>query len=119
MIDRRLEINRMYREAFGDAVEYLPVPDWSRWNGWLSCVVFEDPRVRDSVMSMLAANDIESRPLWKPLHLQPVFAESERLVDGTSERLFRHGLCLPSGSALSDRDVERVVDAATPVLQSG
>ena len=54
--------------------------------------------------------NIETRPLWKPLHLQPVFAASPFYGDGTSEKLFQYGLCLPSGSSLSNEDLTRVVD---------
>jgi dTDP-4-amino-4,6-dideoxygalactose transaminase len=116
MVRRRLEINHRYREALsGLPVRFMPVPDWSGWNGWLTCVVFDDPRARDRVMATLAERDIESRPLWKPLHLQPVFATSERYVDGTSEGLFAAGLCLPSGSVLTDHAVDRVIDG---VLES-
>ena len=57
----------------------------------------------------MSAVDIESRPLWKPMHLQPVFAATPSRVNGTSERLFDHGLCLPSGSVLTDAQVDRVV----------
>ncbi len=78
------------------------------WNGWLTCVTFDDPSTRDAVQAALAAVDIESRPLWKPMHLQPVFAHAPARVDGTSEHLFTHGLCLPSGSVLTDAQVERV-----------
>ncbi len=114
MIDRRLEINARYRAALADApLTFMPVPDWSRWNGWLTCVVFDDPDVRDAVMAALAGDDIESRPLWKPLHLQPAFTTATTHVDGTSEQLFRHGLCLPSGSVLTDDDVDRVIRTAT------
>ncbi len=94
----------------------MPVPDWSRWNGWLTCVVFDDPDVRDVVMNALDAVDIESRPLWKPLHLQPAFAGATAHVDGTSEALFRHGLCLPSGSVLTDHDIDRVVETAQTTI---
>jgi dTDP-4-amino-4,6-dideoxygalactose transaminase len=52
--------------------------------------------------------NIEARPLWKPMHLQPVFANTERMVDGTSEGFFLNGLTLPSGSALDDSQIERV-----------
>ena len=59
--------------------------------------------------SHLAEADIEARPLWKPMHLQPVFADRPAYTNGTSERLFRTGLSLPSGSALTDDQFERVV----------
>ena len=59
----------------------------------------------------LESCDIESRPVWKPMHLQPVFARCERRVDGTSERLFETGLCLPSGSGMTDTEQTRVIAA--------
>ena len=64
----------------------------------------------------LAEDNIEARPLWKPMHLQPVFRNAAAYVDGTSERLFRTGLSLPSGSALTDDQVERVTSTLTSFL---
>lgn len=92
------------------------VAEHSGWNGWLTCVTFDDVAVRDAVQAALESVDIESRPLWKPMHLQPVFASSPTRVDGTSERLFEHGLCLPSGSILSDAQVERVASIVTDTI---
>jgi dTDP-4-amino-4,6-dideoxygalactose transaminase len=57
----------------------------------------------------LDAQKIESRPLWKPMHMQPIFADAPNYGNGTSERLFMNGLCLPSGSNLSETDLQRVV----------
>lgn len=113
MIDRRLQIAERYRTAFADAaLEFMPVPDWSGWNGWLTCALLTDGAARDHLIDTLAADDIEARPLWKPLHLQPVFAEAPAVVTGTSEALFDRGLCLPSGSVLTDDDVDRVIESA-------
>jgi dTDP-4-amino-4,6-dideoxygalactose transaminase len=119
MSARRVEINRRYREAFAglDGVSFMPIAD-PGWNGWLTCVVFDDPSVRDQVHKTLDADDIESRPLWKPMHLQPAFADCRAVVDGTSQRLFEHGLCLPSGSGLSDADVRRVADLVVATVRS-
>jgi dTDP-4-amino-4,6-dideoxygalactose transaminase len=110
MSKRRLAINEFYRGALGDVagLSFMPVAPWGGWNGWLTCVVFDDPATRDAVQARLAAADIESRPLWKPMHRQPVFAGAPARIDGTSDRLFDHGLCLPSGSVLADAQVERV-----------
>jgi dTDP-4-amino-4,6-dideoxygalactose transaminase len=109
MLGRRLAINARYRDRLaGVGLTLMPVPEWSEWNGWLTCVVFDDATARDRAMHALDAENIESRPLWKPLHLQPVFADAPHWVDGTSESLFRNGLCLPSGSVLSDDDVDLV-----------
>ena len=117
MIQRRRAINERYRSALQAApIRFMPVPDWSGWNAWLTCVTFDDTSTRDRTMAALAAEDIESRPLWKPLHLQPVFAAAECVVDGTSEGLFEVGLCLPSGSVLTDDDIERVLDVVSSAV---
>lgn len=109
MMARRLAINGRYRTAFEEleGLSFMPIAD-PGWNGWLTCVVFDDPTLRDHVQRTLEVDDIESRPLWKPMHLQPVFVGSSAVVDGTSQRLFEDGLCLPSGSALGDADIDRV-----------
>jgi dTDP-4-amino-4,6-dideoxygalactose transaminase len=119
MSARRVEINGMYREALAelDGLSFMPIAD-PGWNGWLTCVVFDDPAVRDDVQNALAADDIESRPLWKPMHLQPVFAGNTAVVDGTSQQLFEHGLCLPSGSALNDGEVDRVSALVVDAVRS-
>jgi dTDP-4-amino-4,6-dideoxygalactose transaminase len=110
MSARRLALNARYRDGLsGLPLTFMPVPPANVWNGWLTCVVFDAGAARDAVIAALAADDIESRPLWKPLHLQPVFADSPAVVDGTSADLFARGLCLPSGSVLTDADVDRVV----------
>jgi dTDP-4-amino-4,6-dideoxygalactose transaminase len=116
MSARRRRINEHYRAALGGiaGLDFMPIAPWGDdgepggWNGWLTCVTFDDPSTRDRVQDALTAADIESRPLWKPMHLQPVFASAPARVDGTSERLFTHGLCLPSGSVLTDAQVEQV-----------
>jgi len=117
MSARRLAINEHYRRELADVsgLEFMPIAPWStadgggHWNGWLTCVTFDEPTHRDRVQAALSAAEVESRPLWKPMHLQPVFASAPARVNGTSERLFDHGLCLPSGSVLTDAQVDRVV----------
>ncbi|MFM1751879.1 MAG: hypothetical protein RL119_841 [Actinomycetota bacterium] len=117
-ISRRREINERYRAALEEFenVSFMPHPDRSEWNGWLTCVVFDSRQQRDTIMSELAADNIESRPLWKPMHLQPVFVEATSYVDGTSQDFFNRGLCLPSSSALSEDDVDRVIDRIRNLL---
>ena len=82
-----------------------------------------DPQVAgftsDDLRLALAADNIESRPMWKPMHLQPVYAGARAFVDGTSERLFRTGLSLPSGSVLTDAEVARVDAALAPFTRGG
>ena len=95
----------MPEETFGS--------DASRATRWLTCLEI-DPHLfgatREDVRLALEAEDIESRPVWKPMHLQPVFAECESVGGHVSASIFEHGLCLPSGSAMTDADVDRVID---------
>ena len=109
-IERRRQVNARYREHLGglQGVEFMPIPDWSGWNGWLTCVLFGSPSMAGKVREALRAREIESRPLWMPMHRQPVFQACRSRVDGTSERLAQHGVCLPSGSALTDDEVHEV-----------
>ncbi len=109
IIERKQTIRRGY-EARLDGLEFMPTPEWSSPNHWLTCVLFDDRAQRDSVMRGLAEADIEARPLWKPMHLQPVFAHAPAHVDGTSEFLFERGLCLPSGAGLDEHDLDRICD---------
>jgi dTDP-4-amino-4,6-dideoxygalactose transaminase len=78
----------------------------------LSCFLI-DPKEfgndRDAVIRALDRDDVESRPLWKPLHLQPLYAGAERFGGEVSEEIFRKGICLPSSSVLGPADLERVV----------
>lgn len=94
-------------------LSFLPEPEACFSNRWLTCVLIDPERsggvTRETVRLALDAQNIESRPLWKPMHMQPIFADAPFYGDGTSERLFNHGLCLPSGSNLSTADLERVV----------
>ncbi len=111
MSGRRVAINDIYRRAFSGlhGIEFMPIAD-EGWNGWLTCVLLQDASTRNRIMASLDEQNIESRPLWKPMHLQPVFRDAAAHVDGTSQDLFDRGLCLPSGSVLSDDDVERVCE---------
>lgn len=113
-VGRRNAIRARYQEALGGlaGVRLMPIADYGTSNCWLTCLTI-DPAAfgvdREAVRLHLAAHDIEARPVWKPMHMQPVYAGKRAVLDGTSEALFRDGLCLPSGSALSDADIERVI----------
>lgn len=89
-------------------------------NRWLTCILVDPSKTngvtREDIRIALEKENIECRPLWKPMHLQPVFADAPFYGDGTSEKLFEDGLCLPSGSNLTDEDLHRVVDAIKVVL---
>jgi dTDP-4-amino-4,6-dideoxygalactose transaminase len=110
----RRRLKSRYRELLSDlpGLSFMPEAKWGESNGWLTCVQI-DPDVfgadREHVRLALEAEDIESRAVWKPMHLQPVFAGFSAFGGDVSARLFEHGLCLPSGSALTDADQERIV----------
>ncbi|HKP18396.1 MAG TPA: aminotransferase class I/II-fold pyridoxal phosphate-dependent enzyme [Gaiellaceae bacterium] len=111
----RRRVNQRYRELLADApgISFMPEAAYGRSNCWLTCIVVDPEQAgtdRESIRLALEAEDIESRPLWKPMHLQPVHAEAPVYGGDVSARLFARGLCLPSGSALTDTDQQRVVE---------
>ncbi len=114
---RRANYDRYVRlfgeiNAKGYHIELLPEPEGFFSNRWLTTVTIDPEKnmgiIREDVRLALEAENIESRPLWKPMHLQPVFADAPFYGDGTSERLFDQGLCLPSGSNLVEDDWQRI-----------
>jgi pyridoxal phosphate-dependent aminotransferase EpsN len=113
-VEARRRVNAFYREAFRDlpGVSFQPEAPAGRSNCWLSCILV-DPQLfgatRDEVRLRLEAEDIEARPVWKPMHLQPVFSRCRTRGGRVAERLFEQGLCLPSGSALTGEELHRIV----------
>ena len=108
-ITQKRQIFSWYKEFLEDIQEisFMPELKSSKGNRWLSTIIFEKtPYVK--VIKVLETLNIESRPLWKPMHLQPLFQKSTKIVDGTSEKLFDKGLCLPSSVTMSKNDVENI-----------
>jgi len=105
-----------YKKHLGQikGVEFQPEPENSFSNRWLTAITI-NPKLtngitREDVRLALEKENIEARPLWKPMHLQPVFKDAPKYINGNSEKLFKNGLCLPSGSNLSRKDLKRVVE---------
>ena len=107
-VERKREIFALYSELLKDCAEFMPEIPNSRGNRWLTTLLFKEKNAHLRVIDALNKADIESRPLWKPMHLQLVFAGALGAIDGTSEDYFSRGICLPSGSDLDDADVEKV-----------
>ncbi len=118
-IGKRRSNFEFYRQAFqsNPDIKMLNEPDGFYSNRWLSCINIEPNNgvTREAIRLALEVENIESRPLWKPMHLQPIFKTAPYYGDQTSESLFENGLCLPSGSNLSTEDIERVADSVFSV----
>ncbi|MET4583947.1 dTDP-4-amino-4,6-dideoxygalactose transaminase [Conyzicola nivalis] len=113
MIAKRRAMRELYHELFAgvEGVSIFGATDDDEDNFWLTSIVIDTGVTgwtSDQLSAALLEQNIESRPLWKPMHLQPVFADAPAVVDGTSERLFATGLTLPSGSALDEAEIDRV-----------
>jgi dTDP-4-amino-4,6-dideoxygalactose transaminase len=104
-----------YREALKDlpGISFMPEAPWGRHTRWLTCLTIDPEQFgadREQVRLALEARNIEARPVWKPMHLQPVFSDSDCFGGAVSEDLFEHGLCLPSGSNLTPDELGRIVE---------
>ncbi|HTN07275.1 DegT/DnrJ/EryC1/StrS family aminotransferase [Agriterribacter sp.] len=100
-----------------DAIQLLKEPDGYYSNHWLTTVLIKHPVItRETIRLALDKVNIESRPLWKPMHCQPVFKDAPFYGDGTAEKLFENGLCLPSGSNLTDEERNRILTAIRAVF---
>jgi dTDP-4-amino-4,6-dideoxygalactose transaminase len=134
-LDEMLARRRAIREMYVDALAGVPGVSFLGRDGhdgqgrgddedncWLTCIALDPAVTSVTPTQLIAALDdegIESRRLWKPMHLQPVFASNRSFVNGQSERLFDHGVTLPSGSALADNEIERVIKVLDTALSQG
>ncbi len=105
-VERKREIFDLYTKELSSIkeIDFMPEIKNSRGNRWLTTITFKNSNPL-KIIEALEAKNIESRPLWKPMHLQPLFANSLYIEDGTSQDLYNRGLCLPSGTAMSDEDI--------------
>ena len=119
VLNQRVEEKRRlfenYVQAIGDlpGVRFMPDLEGCRSTRWLTCLTI-DPALagtdRNAVIKALDAENIESRPTWKPMHLQPLYKDCEVFGGAVSEHLFEQGICLPSGTGMSEADLERIVE---------
>jgi pyridoxal phosphate-dependent aminotransferase EpsN len=125
VLDERVRQRRAvafrYRDAFADlpGVTFMPQAPYGLHTNWLSCFLIDEERCatdRDGVLSALAELNIESRPLWKPMHLQPLYERCECHGGDVAAALFRQGICLPSSSSLDPRDQELVIATVRAAL---
>jgi len=121
-IEKRRDIYNKYFEKLNGkkGIHFLEEPFWYFSNRWLTTILIDPAEAgftREDLRLALEKENIESRPLWKPMHLQPVFEEYPYYGDGTSEKLFQNGLCLPSGSNLETEDLFRIFAVFDEVMK--
>lgn len=121
-ISARRENNRLYRDYFSDFdfIAFQNEPEGHFSNYWLTSVVVSPNKKgigREMIRLRMEAVNIETRPFWKPMHLQPVFKDCPAYINGVSEGLFNDGLCLPSGSNLSDQEKERILNSLDTIFR--
>ena len=115
VLDQRVEkkkyIFEFYkRELAGlEGVQFMPINEWDKPNYWLSCMTLSGKVKPLQIMEALEEENIESRPIWKPMHMQPFFAEYDYVGADVAEQLFENGICLPSDTKMTDEDLQRVV----------
>jgi dTDP-4-amino-4,6-dideoxygalactose transaminase len=117
-VKRRREIFDFYARALRDLpVKFMPQLPQTQGNRWLTTMTIEDEKIAPEKLRLaLEAENIESRPLWKPMHVQPVFSAAKSVLSGVSETLFNRGLCLPSGTAMNDDDLTRTAETIKRAL---
>ena len=121
-VKRRRDNFSFYKENLGkyEGIKFIEEPDESYFsNRWLTTVLIDPSKTgisREDLQINLEKENIETRPLWKPMHLQPVFSVVPLILNGTSEYLFNKGLCLPSGSNMSDEDLHRIIGSVKKCL---
>jgi dTDP-4-amino-4,6-dideoxygalactose transaminase len=113
-VETRRRIRDRYRELLDGlpGIAFMPEAEYGTGNAWLTCILVDPDAFgadREEIRLALEAEDIEARPLWKPMHLQPIYASHTTFGGDVSARLFERGLCLPSGSALTEEQQDRVV----------
>jgi dTDP-4-amino-4,6-dideoxygalactose transaminase len=109
-VAKKKYIFEFYKRELGqlEGVEFMPINDWNEPNYWLSVMTLNGSVRPLDIMEALEKENIESRPVWKPMHMQPFFAEYDYIGGDVSEKLFENGVCLPSDTKMTDEDLERI-----------
>ena len=121
-VRRKREIFETYQQLLGDlpGIAFMPEASWGRCTRWLTVITIDPAQSgadREEIRLALEAANIEARPVWKPMHLQPVFRGCATIGGSVAEQLFAQGLCLPSGSNLQDTDLQRVVEVVETTMR--
>jgi len=111
-VEKKRQIYNYYKDAFKDIkeIEFMPMNEWAYCNCWLTSIILKGKVTPLDIMIELEKENIESRPLWKPMHLQPFFEKYDYIGNEISDNLFDTGLCLPSDSKMTKEQQDRVID---------
>ena len=111
-VAKKKYIFEFYKRELGhlEGIEFMPIRDWSDSNYWLSVMTLNGKVRPINLMNALDAENIESRPVWKPMHMQPFFEKYDYIGSDVSEKLFENGVCLPSDTKMTDEDLIRVCE---------
>jgi pyridoxal phosphate-dependent aminotransferase EpsN len=122
-VARRREIFARYKAALArPGIAFMPEPEYLHSTRWLTALTIDPTETgitREDIRLMLLEHQIESRPLWKPMHMQPLYAGAPYHGNGFDERLFANGLCLPSGSDMTDEQQDEVIERVSALLDKG
>jgi len=122
VLDERVQTKRKIFQRYFDAlveidgIEFMPEASYGKTNRWLTTLTVDPQKIgitRNQIITALEKENIEARPVWKPMHLQPLYKDCDYITadeEDVSANLFKNGLCLPSGSNLSETDQDRIID---------
>jgi dTDP-4-amino-4,6-dideoxygalactose transaminase len=123
-IDRRRQIFSVYKDELKEfeSIIFQDEPDYAFSNRWLTTILIDSSKHSrinpTSIRTALEKENIECRPLWKPMHMQPIYSDALYFGNGVSKNLFTDGLCLPSGSGMTDLDLDRVISALKKCIRN-
>ena len=111
-VEKKRYIYQYYKRELEnlDGVRMMPINEWNEPNCWLSCITLSGKVRPLDIMEALEAENIESRPIWKPMHMQPFYEQYDFIGDGVSDKIFENGVCLPSDTKMTDEDLDRVIE---------
>jgi dTDP-4-amino-4,6-dideoxygalactose transaminase len=111
-VSKKKYIFEFYKRELGqlEGISFMPINEWNEPNYWLSCITLCSKVKPLDIMEALEAENIESRPIWKPMHMQPFFAEYDYIGENVSEKIFDNGVCLPSDTKMTDDELYKICD---------
>lgn len=111
-VEKKRYIYDFYKNELGglEGIEMMPINEWNEPNCWLSCMTVKGKITPLDIMIALERENIESRPVWKPMHMQPFFEKYDFVGESVSEKIFENGVCLPSDTKMTEEDLRRIVE---------